>query len=194
MSTSAWPASNGTPRPSLPPCLLQIVWGEHEDLTILSCVRKLGTQWPLIAAELPGRTPDAVRNRWHRLQQTHLLTDEMHQKRVHEAAGALLLASGGPSTTAVVSSEVVAIRSDRAATCIKGADHGRAMWSPQEDTLIEEGVRRYGCRWRQIAAALPGRSDSSVRNRWMRMLKDQQATKLQTDELRADGTLRALPG
>ena len=46
--------------PSSPALLLQIVWSEHEDLTILASVRKLGTQWPLIAAQLPGRTPDAV--------------------------------------------------------------------------------------------------------------------------------------
>lgn len=161
------------------------MWSEHEDLTILSCVRKLGTQWPLIARELPGRTPDAVRNRWHRLQQTHLLTDEMHQRRVHEAAGALLLASGGPSTPAQIKMDPPP-RVERSNTCIKGADHGRAMWSPGEDALIEDGVRRFGCRWRQIASALPGRSDSSVRNRWMRMLKDRELMKTQNEELRRE--------
>jgi hypothetical protein len=161
------------------------VWSEHEDLTILSCVRKFGTQWPLIARQLPGRTSDAVRNRWHRLQQTHLLTDEMHQRRVHEAAGALLLASGGPSSPAQIKMEPPP-QVERINTCIKGADHGRAMWSPGEDALIEDGVRRFGCRWRQIAAALPGRSDSSVRNRWMRMLKDREMMKSQNEELRRE--------
>lgn len=161
------------------------MWSEQEDLTILSCVRKLGTQWPLIARELPGRTSDAVRNRWHRLQQTHLLTDELHQRRVHEAAGALLLASGGPSTPAQIKMDPPPLV-ERINTCIKGADHGRAMWSPGEDALIEDGVRRFGCRWRQIAAALPGRSDSSVRNRWMRMLKDRELMKTQNEELRRE--------
>ena len=37
--------------------------------------------------------------------------------------------------------------------------------------VIQEGVERWGCKWRQIAALLPGRSDSSIRNRWMRLLK-----------------------
>jgi len=56
--------------------------------------------------------------------------------------------------------------------CIKGSDHGRAMWTHEEDNLIEEGVRKHGMKWRQIAASLPGRSDSSVRNRWMRLQKE----------------------
>ena len=41
-----------------------------------------------------------------------------------------------------------------------GSAHGRSMWTAEEDGLIEEGVRRFGCKWRQIATALPGRSDS----------------------------------
>ena len=166
------------------------MWREYEDLIILSSVRKFGTQWPLIAKELPTRTPDAVRNRWHRLQQTHLLTDAMHQKRVREAAGALLLASGWPGLPDDITLETKPT-TEKASTCIKGSDHGRAMWTPEEDALIEEGVRRYGCRWRQIAAALPGRSDSSVRNRWMRMLKDKEHAKAHTDGLQQDQSTAA---
>ena len=46
---------------------------------------------------------------------------------------------------------------------VRGADHGRHMWTAQEDRIIEDGVRRFGCKWRQIAALLPNRTDSSVR-------------------------------
>lgn len=56
-------------------------------------VSKLGTQWPKIARQLPGRTPDAVRNRYHRLQRTPNL-----QGTEDPAAGfALLAACGVPS-------------------------------------------------------------------------------------------------
>jgi len=122
-----------------------------------------------------------VRNRWHRLQQTHSLTDESHQKRVHEAAVALLIGGTSDSLGLSLGDQN---NGETPSTCIKGADHGRAMWSPQEDAMIEEGVRKHGCRWRQIAASLPGRSDSSVRNRWMRMLKDREAMKSQNDPQR----------
>ena len=39
----------------------KIGWTQTEDLVILTSVRKLGTQWPRIASQLPGRTSDAVR-------------------------------------------------------------------------------------------------------------------------------------
>ena len=48
------------------------------------------------------------------------------------------------------------------------------MWKPEEDELIEEGVRRFGLKWRKVASALPGRTDSSVRNRWQRLQKERE--------------------
>ena len=44
-------------------------WLPREDVVILATFSKLGTQWHRIAALLPGRISDGVRNRWHRLQQ-----------------------------------------------------------------------------------------------------------------------------
>ena len=55
---------------------------------------------------------------------------------------------------------------------MRGAAHGRAIWRPAEDALIEEGYLRYGAQWRRIAATLPGRSDSSIRNRWVRLQRE----------------------
>lgn len=45
----------------------------------------------------------------------------------------------------------------------------RKEWSAKEDALIRSGVEQMGCRWRVIAAQLPGRSDDAVRNRWSRL-------------------------
>lgn len=151
----------------------KVGWTSTEDLAILAIFRRLGTQWSVIAAQLPGRTPDAVRNRWHRLQKTHSLGDTEEGRA---ALDALLLACG-------ISKDWSPPNTDPSQppgaepTCIKGSDHGRAMWTAQEDTLIEEGVRRFGCKWREIAKGLPGRSDSSVRNRWMRLQRDRAAAR-----------------
>jgi len=45
----------------------------------------------------------------------------------------------------------------------------RKEWSVSEDNIIRESVMAHGCRWRRIAAQLPGRSDDAVRNRWNRL-------------------------
>ena len=53
----------------------RVRWQVVEDQKIVEAVRLLGKRWPEIAALLPGRTGDGVRNRWHRLQAvsyTHL--------------------------------------------------------------------------------------------------------------------------
>ena len=43
-------------------------WTRQEDETILRTVQTTGMKWSAIAAVLPGRTDDAVRNRYLRLQ------------------------------------------------------------------------------------------------------------------------------
>ena len=45
-------------------------WTPEEDIAIHRGVNELGLRWRQIAARLPGRSDDAVRNRWNRLQQT----------------------------------------------------------------------------------------------------------------------------
>jgi len=146
----------------------KVGWTSTEDLAILASARRLGTQWNRIAAQLPGRTADAVRNRWHRLQKSHSLGDTEEGRA---ALDALLIACGFDKDWVPPNLEAGGpYPGDE--VCIKGSDHGRAMWTAHEDQLIEEGVRRFGLKWRQIAASLPGRSDSSVRNRWMRLQKE----------------------
>mmetsp|Transcript_42462 Transcript_42462/g.133212 ORF Transcript_42462/g.133212 Transcript_42462/m.133212 type:complete len:182 (-) Transcript_42462:77-622(-) len=52
-----------------------------------------------------------------------------------------------------------------------------AMWTVEEDLLIVDLVETIGKRWNRIAAALPGRTENGVRNRWNRMEKAQQVRK-----------------
>ena len=55
--------------------------------------------------------------------------------------------------------------------------NNRKEWAMREDQLIWRGVQQIGCKWRQIAAMLPGRSDDAVRNRYNR-LKEAEASSL----------------
>jgi len=45
-----------------------VPWRPSEDSTILQGVSRHGCKWSLIAQQLPGRSENAVRNRWHRLE------------------------------------------------------------------------------------------------------------------------------
>lgn len=45
----------------------------------------------------------------------------------------------------------------------------RIFWTPEEDSRLLDGLRAHGKAWRKILAMLPGRTDSSVRNRAKRL-------------------------
>jgi hypothetical protein len=47
----------------------RVAWTSGEDQMIVSAVKELGPRWCAVAARLPMRTDQAVRNRWNRLQQ-----------------------------------------------------------------------------------------------------------------------------
>ena len=142
----------------------RLTWTEEENRIILASVRRLGTQWDLVAAQLPSRTADAVRNQCHRLQKT----GDLHSS-----------VAGFDDSHSDNSSE------DRKT----GSAHGRSVWTAEEDRIICEGMKAFGGKWRRIAANLPGRSDSSVRNRWTRIC-DGQRTRVHKPNFHAGQTAR----
>jgi hypothetical protein len=113
-------------------------WTREEDQQILQHVQTTGPKWSSIAEALPGRTDDAVRNRYLRLV----------KKATRKGVG-----QGGLTQ---------AYLADCAS--IKNGD----MWTAEEDAAIMDGVMRIGQKWQQISDMLPGRSANAVRNRYLR--------------------------
>lgn len=116
-----------------------------------------------------------MRNRWHRLQKGSASVMRIDgdagadfQERLHPE-----LESSSPA---------------------QKARQVRALWTVDEDRIIEEGFREHGCKWRLIAARLPGRSDSSARNRWLRVLKDRQAAGIAVDDMEGSASDLSLEG
>ena len=49
------------------------MWHVEEDLLILQLVEQHGKKWAKIAAHLPGRTDNGVRNRWNRMERAQVI-------------------------------------------------------------------------------------------------------------------------
>ena len=113
-------------------------WTPEEDETIVRMVQLNGQKWSVIACALPGRTDDAVRNRYLRLQKKKST-----------------LGGNKPTVTSADLAECQATK--------KGD-----MWTAEEDAKIMEGVQHHGFKWQLIAHELPGRSANAVRNRYLR--------------------------
>ena len=67
----------------------------------------------------------------------------------------------------------------------------RKEWSLAEDDLIRHGVQMLGCKWRVIAAQLPGRSDDAVRNRWSRLQESMRPPEQQPSNPKSAASLAA---
>jgi hypothetical protein len=155
----------------------KIAWTRQEDAAIEEGVQKFGCRWARIAVTLPvGRSDDAVRNRWHRLQRKQQKKGRcsLSCSDLDSAFLPPLVADGpkGPSEAAssidsTVSSLLLDVGSPDLSSLDEADRHGD-MWTPEEDRIIDHAVRFQDLRWKAIAALLPGRTDSGCRNRWVR--------------------------
>lgn len=128
--------------PSVSPAHSRKEWLPWEDEAIRQGVETLGTKWRIISAGLPGRSDDAVRNRWARLQL---------------APGAADLSSAPPGSKPPMPRQK---RTDA---------EPRHSWTTEEDLEIIRSVAANGRRWNRIAEKLPRRTEHAIRNRWHRL-------------------------
>mmetsp|Transcript_25314 Transcript_25314/g.59036 ORF Transcript_25314/g.59036 Transcript_25314/m.59036 type:complete len:534 (+) Transcript_25314:113-1714(+) len=124
-------------------------WSGDEDRIIIESVSSLGCKWRHIAQLLPGRSDDAVRNRWSRLRE-----------QVEQSLPGFPARSGGDGGGRSRS------RSADSDELLPTDKAPRLGWTPAEDAIIEAGVSELGHRWLLIASRLPGRTDHAIRNRW----------------------------
>ena len=149
------------------------MWNNAEDVLIDKMYSLIGTQWEKIALLLPGRSADAVRNRYFKQikRRTVLPTPGM---QLSEPTATQVMGECTPSSTdtSATTPPIVTPVAGTQWACAQWALHHRERWSAEEDRLIKESVLKHGFKWRVVAAAFPGRSDSAVRNRYFRIEND----------------------
>lgn len=171
-------------------------WSAEEDRTILEAVDELGQKWRVVAQRLAGRSDDAVRNRWKRLNKERIASaadTTVAASDVVESSGAMHLMDSSRSA----SSRETSLRHDspeprRSWDAAAGSVHSKAAaiskaerlpWTPAEDTEIVRSVQQLGLKWQKIAARLPGsRTPHAVRNRFYRLQQLQQQQQAQSQQ------------
>lgn len=128
-------------------------WSAAEDETILQSVQAFGCKWRRIAALLPGRSDDSVRNRWSRMQQS--------------AAAAVPNMGGGGEVVATPKPLLAAVPRSKAPNADGKPE--RTAWTADEDGTILCGVAELGHKWARLAPRLPGRTEHAIRNRYHRL-------------------------
>ena len=73
----------------------RVSWSPHEDQIIVRAVQELGPRWCAVAARLPSRTDQAVRNRWNRLQQRARVQARTMLNALQERSGTSAGAASG---------------------------------------------------------------------------------------------------
>ena len=122
-------------------------WEPWEDEAIRNFVESKGPKWRAIAAMLPGRSDDAVRNRWVRVQ-----------------GGGRAANGGGVGADAAVGAAAAA-----APRQPNPKREQRQSWTAEEDAIISQSVGEAGNRWSLIVTRLPNRTEHAIRNRWHRL-------------------------
>jgi hypothetical protein len=143
-------------------------WSLAEDDLIRHGVQRLGCKWRVIAAQLPGRSDDAVRNRWSRLQES-MRPPEQQPPNPNGAASLAVPSIGGGSGSSSsagdgvvrqpgppdkeVDRKSVPEKKERASWDRKE----RTSWTRAEDDIIVQCVAELGHKWFEIARRLPAR-------------------------------------
>ena len=137
-------------------------WSTEEDRQICKSVRKHGFKWRLVAADVPGRSDDAVRNRYNRVKDLPHLQPSDEELAAEQVEWATLDTKPAgrrqrkQSQPKAKSSSFKTDASGSAGSCSHSSDEDtkdkveRISWSRGEDETIVRSVNELGNKWAKI--------------------------------------------
>ena len=128
-------------------------WSSIEDDLIRQGVQRLGCKWRAIAVQLPGRSDDAVRNRWRRLQELMRGPEQQPLKPNGAASFAVPRTGGRFVQLGLEVGEGGSVRAE----LLMPEKKERTSWTRAEDDIIVQSVAELGHKWAKICRRLPAR-------------------------------------
>jgi len=145
-------------------------WTMKETIALFEAVKIHGTDWSRIVEILPGRSMDSVRNHWFRSQKRSVDEHPVQNSRDLRPLSVDEHPASHESHTTLAADAKITLETKLPGEASADAPREKhCLWTPQEDLIIKQSVAELGARWREVAKQLPGRTESSVRNRWKRI-------------------------
>ncbi|OWZ04172.1 Myb-like DNA-binding protein [Phytophthora megakarya] len=150
-------------------------WTPEQDDALRKAVEEFGQRnWKAIASRVDGRNHAQCLQRWNKVLKPGLVKG--HWSFEEDSTLEQMVLQGCHSW-----GEVAAHIPGRTAKQCRERwrNHldpsiNKSPFTPEEDTMIQEGFEKMGNRWTQIAELLPGRTEDAVKLRWKALNPNQK--------------------